>query len=107
MRIAIDIDGTIADTSRGYTPTGYILAEPMKGAQEAIAKLLDEGHEVIYYTARREQDRTITVMWLKKNNFPACPLEMEKLIADVYIDDRALKFRSWFKTMQILKGELI
>ena len=49
MRYVIDIDGTICSpiTGRDYTK-----AEPWQGRIDKVNKLYDEGHEIVYFTAR-------------------------------------------------------
>ena len=49
MRYVIDIDGTICSpiTGRDYTK-----AEPWKDRIDRVNKLYDEGHEIVYFTAR-------------------------------------------------------
>ena len=48
MKIYVDIDNTICRTKG----TDYKSAMPIKRNIEKINKLFDEGHEIIYWTAR-------------------------------------------------------
>lgn len=48
MKIYVDIDNTICSTNG----TNYQSATPIKKNIEKINKLFDEGHEIIYWTAR-------------------------------------------------------
>tara|TARA_X000000368_G_scaffold153911_1_gene121263 strand:- start:14987 stop:15277 length:291 start_codon:yes stop_codon:yes gene_type:complete len=48
MKIYVDIDNTICRTEG----TDYKSAMPIKRNIEKINKLFDEGHEIIYWTAR-------------------------------------------------------
>ncbi len=48
MKIYVDIDNTICKTEG----TDYKSAMPIKSNIEKINKLFDEGHEIIYWTAR-------------------------------------------------------
>jgi hypothetical protein len=47
MLIYVDIDGTVCKTSGGYQN-----AKPIKENIEKINRLYDEGHIIIYWTAR-------------------------------------------------------
>jgi phosphoglycolate phosphatase-like HAD superfamily hydrolase len=47
MKILVDIDGTICDSSEGYPN-----AKPRYDMIEKINKLFDEGHSITYWTAR-------------------------------------------------------
>lgn len=47
MKIFVDIDGTICDSSEGYST-----AKPIQENITKINKLFDEGNTIIYWTAR-------------------------------------------------------
>jgi phosphoglycolate phosphatase-like HAD superfamily hydrolase len=47
MKIFVDIDGTICDSSDGYAR-----AVPIQENIDKINKLFDEGHDITYWTAR-------------------------------------------------------
>ena len=62
MRYCIDIDGTICTPGEGCGTCQYEGATPKKDRIEAINKLYDEGHYIIYFTARamgRNKDKPI------------------------------------------------
>lgn len=46
------------------------MPEPVTGAKEGIETLIREGHEIIYVTARRAEEETISLTWLKKYGIP-------------------------------------
>lgn len=52
MIIYVDIDDTIADYLPQQDNTDYNNARPIAMNIEKINKLFDEGHEIVYYTAR-------------------------------------------------------
>lgn len=52
MVIYVDIDDTIADYSIEDSKTDYYRARPIAINIDKINKLYDEGHTIIYYTAR-------------------------------------------------------
>ena len=49
MRYVIDIDNTICTPTVGGD---YSKAQPWKDRIDKVNKLYDEGHEVVYFTAR-------------------------------------------------------
>lgn len=80
---AIDIDGVIAD--------GKFWMEdctPRTTELEAANMLYKQGHTIIYHTARHPQHYALTYAWLVKHGAYFHALEMGKLTADFYIDDR-------------------
>lgn len=80
---AVDIDGTVA--------IGKFWSEdcrPIPGRLKAVNKLYMEGNTIIYHTARHPQYYALTYAWLMKHGAYFHALEMGKLTADVYIDDR-------------------
>ena len=52
MIIYVDIDGTICDTPKKGSSWDYQNSKPRYDQIKKINKLHDEGHEIIYWTAR-------------------------------------------------------
>jgi uncharacterized HAD superfamily protein len=110
MTIAIDVDGTVADCSQvdfnkaDNDPNELMKASPIKGAVEAVRKLHREGHTIVFYTARNKASRAVTKKWLTKHGFPFHYIETEKLVAHVYIDDRAINGCDWKRVMKDMKN---
>lgn len=48
----------------------FDIPDPVAGAKEGIEKLLREGHEVVYVTARSLDEEEYTVRWMKKHKIP-------------------------------------
>lgn len=105
MRICIDIDGVLCDLRQEGQSYDEVLPKP--GARDAITRLKQDGHAVILYTARHmrtcagnvglvvaRQGRN-TLDWLARHEFGYDELYFGKPDADVYIDDKALAYRSW------------
>lgn len=99
MIIAVDFDGVIAEYD-GWKGRG-VFGKPIEGVSDAIAILMEQGCEVMVYTCRSEIDEV--VQYLKKHEIPYsyinhCPendknnLHPAKQYADVYIDDRGIRF---------------
>ena len=109
LTIAIDIDGTIADWSEvnftrvNGSPSGLMEAKPIKNALQSVKKLYKQGHTIVFYTSRNSCCKKITEKWLKKYGFPYHHIEMEKFVAHVYIDDRAINGCNWKKVVKELK----
>ena len=97
--IAIDFDGVLADYSKGYQGKD-VFGTPIPGADNATKVLKENGWRIIIYTTR--PDTEALRHWLKENNItydyinenPDQPEESKgcKLIADIYLDDRAISF---------------
>ena len=88
MIIGVDIDGTLTLEVEGHTLKQYKNRTPN---WDMIRKVnywvFVEHHEVILFTARHEEDREVTVEWLKKYNVPYRTLILGKPHFDLYIDD--------------------
>ena len=53
MKYVVDIDGTICDKPADMHHDGdYSISVPIPGRIEKINKLYDEGHKIVYLTAR-------------------------------------------------------
>jgi predicted secreted acid phosphatase len=109
LTIAIDIDGTVADSSLvdlskvHRRPDEFMKARPIKDAVEAIKKLHKDGHTIVFHSSRDHGSKAITRKWLKKHGFPFHHIEMGKFLAHVYIDDRAINGCSWNQAMRQLQ----
>lgn len=102
--IAIDFDGVLADYIKGYQGKD-VFGAPIPGADNATKVLKENGWRIIIYTTRPNTEALRH--WLKENNItydyinenPDQPEESKgcKLIADIYLDDRAISFRGQWK----------
>jgi hypothetical protein len=106
--VAIDFDGVICEyTGWKGMPT---FGEPIKGASYAISELRSRGWKVIVWTNRADidgvkdwlEDSMIKVDAINENPWaPANVVKSRKITADVYIDDKALKFNGdWSRSLQ-------
>lgn len=105
MRYCFDIDGTIAELRKDGQSYSEVL--PKEFAVEYLKKLKDAGHYIILHTARNMETFSsnlgkinaiqgpILYEWLKKYQIPYDEIYFGKPSADVYIDDKGLKFESW------------
>jgi capsule biosynthesis phosphatase len=105
MRIVIDLDGTICPIK---DKDGlYSELVPLEGAVERIKDLKKAGHYIIIATARNMATQEsnlgkviknigkITLDWLERYDIPYDEIYFGKPNAQVYIDDRALRFSDW------------
>ena len=110
MTIAIDIDGTVADSSAidfnkaDKDPSELMKAKPIKGAAEAVKKLYKDGHIIVFHTSRNYGGTGATKKWLKKHGFPFHHIIMDKFVAHVYIDDRAINGCDWKQVMKAISN---
>jgi capsule biosynthesis phosphatase len=104
-RICIDLDGVICEIRKENQR--YQDLKPIPGAVEKIKKLRENGHYIIIYTSRRMKTHggnigkvlcdigLITLEWLSRYGIEYDEIYFGKPWADVYIDDNALRFKSW------------
>lgn len=89
MLIYIDIDETICDTP----PTrDYSLATPIKENILKANKLYDQGHQIVYWTARGTVSKIdfteLTTQQLREWGVKYHELKMGKPAFDILIDDK-------------------
>ena len=94
--IMVDLDGVLC-TEEVFAERP--LAEPIAGAREALQKLRAAGHIVVIYTARGWGEYRVAKHWLDEHGFEYDGLHMGKPVADVWIDDRAVRFTNWPDTL--------
>ena len=92
--LLIDIDGTICTEERTFD---IPLAKPFKGAREKINAWYDNGHTIIFWSARGWEQYKITEKWLNDNGFKYHQILLGKPQCTIFIDDRARKFQGWDK----------
>ena len=106
-RILIDFDQVIHKYSVGWLE-GIIYDEPIKGAREAIKEFRNDGYEVIIFTSRLSKiahgedgivkQKEMIEEWLKEHDIEVDGITGDKIPAEIYIDDRALRFEGkWDK----------
>ena len=104
-RICVDLDGVICEIRKENQR--YEDLKPIPGAVEKIKKLRENGHYIIIYTSRRMKTHggnigkvlcdigLTTLEWLRRYGIEYDEIYFGKPWADVYIDDNALRFKSW------------
>ena len=105
MRIVIDLDGTICPIKQ--KGESYADLKPFPGAVEKLHALREAGHYLIISTARNmatcdsnlgkvmRNVGKVTLDWLEQYGIPYDEIYFGKPNAEVYIDDRALRFSDW------------
>jgi len=96
MIVYIDIDETICTTPESRD---YSMAEPIRDNIEKANKLFDDGHTVVYWTARGSGtgiDWTdVTVLQLSRWNARYHDLKFGKPVYDLFIDDKNMNTKDW------------
>jgi len=105
MRIVIDLDGTICAIKQ--PGQSYAELAPVTGAAEKLRELRHRGHYIIIHTARNmatcesnlgkvmKNVGLITLQWLEKHGIEYDELWFGKPNAEVYLDDRGIRFTGW------------
>ena len=88
MRIAIDLDDTIRDTSTN---------KPTKDAKKVIDSYHDKGIEILVFTANGDDKRFEIIDWLNENEIYFDNLQCGKPLYDLFIDDKAVRYTGWDK----------
>ncbi len=108
MKYVFDIDGTICTISNG----NYESAKPLQERINVVNKLYDEGHTIIFQTARgmgRTNDNQLSAYALfyditrqQLNNWGVKyhTLFLGKPSGDIYIDDKGLGDVYFFEQMR-------
>ena len=102
MQLIIDLDGTICTEEKTYSRS---MAEPLPDAIASVNKLYNEGHTIIIYSARSWPEYEMTYAWLQNHKVKFHQLMMGKPIGDAWIDDRAIAFKNWPETIEILEAK--
>lgn len=99
--VAVDFDGTIAQYD-GFKGQG-VYGPPLPGAREAIDMFKRIGCLIIIFTTRDENEQIAEYLkeheiwfdFINNNPFQHAGTS-GKVMADVYIDDRAVRFTDWY-----------
>ncbi len=105
MRIVLDLDGVICPVKD--PDASYADLEPIPGSVERISELKAAGHYLIVVTARHmatceanvgqvvKRVGRLTLDWMERYGVPYDEFHFGKPNAEVYVDDRALRFTGW------------
>ena len=92
--VCLDFDGVL-NNYNGWKGKEY-LGEPKQGIKVFLDELNKEFDRIIIFTTR---DRLAVAVWLKKHGLSYYNIIIydKKPLANVYIDDRAIKFNGNYK----------
>ncbi len=94
---AIDYDNTLRGSD----------GEPLPDAVRAMQALYREGETVIIFTARPEIMHAEIDEWLRTHKMPFKRVTNVKPQADIYIDDRAVRYTgNWNETIALCRNYL-
>lgn len=109
--ICVDFDGVIADYSNGYQGAD-VFGDPLPGAADSLEALRAAGWKVIIHTTRKETHGLRS--YLQRHGIPYDEINQNsdqppgsnpgKPIADIYLDDRAVRFESWPQALGVIAG---
>jgi uncharacterized HAD superfamily protein len=90
--IAVDLDGTLCN-GESWTDECCMNAIPRQEIIDRTNEAYCSGAHIIIYTARPEWFRASTAYWLSKNKvrYHALMMNPNKMGADVYVDDKAIR----------------
>lgn len=102
MTLAIDFDGVLHDPKR--RKQGYKMGMPIVGAVESMKVLQKAGHLLIIHTIWATNPAGINAIrdWLEYFSIPFDFITANKPDADLYIDDKAIKFENWAQIMDLI-----
>jgi hypothetical protein len=100
MVIICDIDGTICNPVKENGQWVYIKHTPIVDRIERMNKLYDEGHTIIYWTARGSTSgidhSELTQRQLDEWGVKYSELRLGKPSYDIWIDDKAFNDKAFF-----------
>ena len=103
MIYVFDIDGTICEKDE-FSDSNYENSRPITARVKIVNKLYDEGHTVVYWTARGSQTRLdwydLTVEQLSEWGAKYHGVKLGKPHYDVFICDKAINSEVYFKGKQ-------
>ena len=109
MIIAVDFDGTIV--THEFPNIGRL----KPGAVDALKAFKKAGHKIIIWTCRQGDSEKECRMFLINNKIPfdtvntpipGSDLGTRKLYADVYIDDKGLRYEeNWDELRKLITGK--
>lgn len=90
---AVDLDDTIAEGTWHPTQAKSVIGEPKESIIWWVNRWYGEGAQIIIHTARSWSDKPLIEAWLQTNEVPYHAVVCGKLLANYYIDDKAISVR--------------
>jgi len=86
-----DMDGVICEIDHD----DYQFRSPIRNTILIMAQLKKTGNIVIIHTGRHINNLSITKSWLSRNKVKYDLIQFGKPVADLYIDDKGVRFEEW------------
>lgn len=99
---AIDLDGTLAEGVWTPESNGRDIGKPIERNVRKLEVLRSGGYKIVIHTARGWEHYQTIESWLDFHCIPYDRIVCGKLLAAVYVDDRAVESeqRSWLPKIQ-------
>ncbi len=98
--LGIDFDGVIHDAK--HPLPGKRMGAPIEGALQALARLRMRGDKIIIFSVK---DTKIIKDWMDFYQLPYDDITNQKPDADVFLDDKAIRFENWDDAMKKLSTQ--
>ena len=107
--IAVDFDAVINPYKVGFMGWDKIPEEPISGCKEVLTQLRNHGWKIIIHSVRAKHLKGYEALnrYLRKYRIPFDEIWRSpgKPRAEIYLDDRALKFEgNWYDTYNQIKN---
>lgn len=101
--LAVDFDGVIHDFRNPIK--GRRMGAPIAGVMEALKLLKSKRYTIVVFTVwgGTDQGQKTIADFMKYYELPYDEITNIKPNADYYIDDKAVRFADWAKTLEIIK----
>ena len=82
------------------------MGEPIADAVRSIEQLFHDGNDIIIYTARATNPKSIDIVeeWLRFHKIPFDEVTAIKPKADIYLDDKAIRFTNWAEALEEIRN---
>lgn len=92
--LCFDFDGVVNSYTSGWKGPDVIPDPPVPGMAEAFHRLLSLGWQIVVQSSRARYPggREAIKAYMRMHGFPEVPVTSEKHPAELYIDDRGLRF---------------
>ncbi len=101
--IAFDLDGCLTNEPKIHY-SEFSKCTPNINNINKLNTLYTNGFRIIIYTSRYIEDKDLTITWLSDNNIKYHEIIFNKLLADYYIDDKAININDTWSDI-IMKGD--
>lgn len=100
--LALDFDGVLHDFRNPLE--GKTLGLPLPGAKDAVCRLRqEEGHTIIIFSVKPP---SLIEEWMRYYDIPFDRITTLKPEADLYIDDKGMRFHDWPTTLSTFNDYL-